>query len=516
MALNVGQFVLRNARRMPDRPALVWRGAPASWQVLNQRINRTAHVLQRHGAGPGTPVATLLDNCVELLEVYFACAKIGAIFVPIMPRSVGPEIAHILGDVGALILVVDQKLAADLPDEKTVGTVITLGSGDAFDYERLVHDATPAEPDISVDPDAIAAIKYTSGTTGVPKGCTRTHRQTALSAVLYLGQIPHSEQDRATVSSPLAAGFGLSLCNAFALAGVATHLLPKFDAADLLETIAREKITLAYAIQSTFNAFTRHPDLDSYDLASVRLFTGTSATQDTIVGLRKLRRHPTFRGGFFNAYGSSEAVGYISYNMPEDMEQALSDPVFARRVESIGREGFMCRIECVDDDLHPVPAGEVGEMAVSSPTTFSGYWGRPDASAAVLRSGWLVTGDLALKDADGFLYLAGRTRDMIKTGGINVYPAEIEFVLAGHPDVAEVAVVGVPDPRWGEVVVACVVLSAPCSEDLLLRFCADQLAGYKRPKSVRFMHELPKSETGKIVKRELRELLISSGADVEA
>jgi acyl-CoA synthetase (AMP-forming)/AMP-acid ligase II len=339
----------------------------------------------------------------------------------------------------------------------------------------------------------------------VPKGCARTHRQTAVAALLYAAQVPHHETDRATISSPMAAGFALSLVNTMVLAGTTIHLLPKFDALQLLQTIERDRITLAYAIQSTFNAFTRHPDLERFDLASLRLFTGTSATQDTILGLRRLRGHPRFGAGFFNAYGSSEAGGYIAYNLPEDYEEALADPALAQRVESIGREGYACRVECMDADMRPVAPGEVGEMAIRAPTVFAGYWNMPEATAAVFRDGWLMTGDVAMKDPAGFLYLAGRKRDMIKTGGINVYPAEIEYVLAGHEKVAEVAVVGMPDGRWGEKVVACVVPREACSAQELLGYCAGRLAGHKRPKGIHFMDDLPKNDTGKIVKQELRE-----------
>jgi acyl-CoA synthetase (AMP-forming)/AMP-acid ligase II len=512
--VHIGEFPLRNARRMPGKTALVWQDRRLTWGELNERVNRLANALERLGAGPGTAIASLIENSDTFIELNFAVAKLGAILVPIMPRSVPREIAHVVGDVSAKIVVADSAardaLASIRAGLGSIETVIGTHSGDAFDIERLMHDASADEPAIRADPDAVGLIKYTSGTSGTPKGCARSHRQTALAALLYVAHVPHHESDRATISSPLAAGFAISLANAMALGGSCIHVLPRFDPELLLETIERERITLAYAIQSTFNAFTRHPDLDRFDLASVRLFTGTSASQDTILGMRRLRCHPSFRGLFVNAYGSSEAGGYISYNMPEDYERALADPALAQRVESIGREALLCRIECMDEDMRALPYGEVGEMAIRAPTVFAGYWNLPEATAAVFRDGWLMTGDLAFKDTDGFVYLAGRKRDMIKTGGINVYPAEIEYVLAGHAKVAEVAVVGVSDERWGEKVVACVVAREPCTEAELLGHCADKLAGYKRPKLIRFMAQLPKNDTGKILKRELRELLQAS------
>jgi fatty-acyl-CoA synthase len=403
---------------------------------------------------------------------------------------------------------------AAVPEQLTGAmTIVTVGETfpGAIDYEALLASGAAHPPLVAVDPDAIAMIKYTSGTTGEPKGCCRTHRHVTMAALLYLMHVPHDRHDRATISSPLSAGFAVSLLNAFILAGTTIHLLPKFDVVQLLETIARERITIAYAIQSTFNDVTRFPELDAYELGSLRLFTGTSGTQDTLVGMRRLRRHPSFRAGFLNAYGSSEAGGYIAYNTPANYAAILADPGLAHRGESIGREAMLCRVACVDEDLAILPPGEVGEMAVRAPTVFSGYWNRPAETAEVFRKGWLVTGDMAMQDSDGFLYLAGRKRDVIKTGGINVYPAEIEQILATHPKIAEVAVVGVPDAEWIEKIVACVVARAGCAEQELLDFCRDKLSGYKRPKAIIFMASLPRNETGKLLKRALRDSLRDAG-----
>jgi acyl-CoA synthetase (AMP-forming)/AMP-acid ligase II len=513
----VGEFVARNARTIGDRPALVWQTQRLSWTQLDRRVNRLANALLDLGVAPGERIATLLDNCAAWIEIHLAASKIGAVLVPIMPRSVGREVAYIVEDVAPAILVIgagNAAAVAGVPEQLTRAmTIVTVGETwpGAREYEELLASGAAHAPSVAVNPDAIAMIKYTSGTTGAPKGCCRTHRHVTMAALLYLMHVPHDRNDRATISSPLSAGFAVSLLNAFILAGTTIHLLPKFDVVQLLETIVRERITIAYAIQSTFNVVTRFVDLDSYDLGSLRLFTGTSGTQDTIVGMRRLRRHPSFRAGFLNAYGSSEAGGYIAYNTPDSYEATLADPTTAHRIESIGREAMLCRVACVDEELKPLPPGEVGEMAVRAPTVFSGYWNRPLETAAVFRQGWLVTGDMAMKDADGFLYLAGRKRDMIKTGGINVYPAEIELILGSHPKVAEVAVVGIPDPRWIEKVIACVVARESCSEAELLAFCTDKLSGYKRPKAIRFLTSLPRNELGKIVKRALRETMQNEG-----
>ncbi len=514
--LLIGDLVTRNARRMPDREALVWQHQRITWSELNARINRLANTLIRLGVTPGSCVVSLLENCPEWVEMHFATAKIGAIAVPIMPRSVPPEIVHIANDVRARVILVGPdggpSVKAALPQLGNVDTVIGVGAQTAFPvhYDRLIADSSPDEPEIQVDPDSISAVKYTSGTTGKPKGCMRSHRQLLTNTLMYLAQVPKYESDRATISSPFAAGFAVSLLNAYVAAGATTVVLPKFDALNLFQTIEKEKITLAYAILAIFDEFVRHPEIEKFDLSSLRLFTGTSGTQDTLGGMRRLRGLRNFKSRFFNAYGSTEAGGYITYHLPEDFEAELANPALASRVESIGRESLLCRIDCVDDDLKPLPQGEVGEMAVRAPSLFAGYWNQPEETAKVLRGGYLVTGDMAYKDKNGFVFLAGRKRDMIKTGGINVYPAEIESVLATHQKVTDVAVVGIPDEKWGEMVVACVVSKVRCTEEELLTFCADKLAGYKRPKAIHFMDQLPQNETGKIVKKALRDIVIAA------
>ena len=495
-------FVARNARRIPDRPALVWQGRTFTWRALNARIDRLANGLKARGVRAGTPVIYALDNGPEVVELVEALGRLGAVAVPMLARSVEREIAHVAADVGAGAIVV----GADAAEPTGIDTVIRLGE----DYDRLVRNASAEPVDVARDPDAPIMIRYTSGTTGEPKGVIRTRRLVETATLMYLAHAPQTQTDSLAICSPLTVGLAGALLQVAFAAGATCHVMPKFDAGGLLELIAREKVTMGYAIMSMFDEVTRHPDLDRFDLTSLRHFTGSSATQDTLGGLQRLRAHPTFRGALFNAYGSTECGGYIAVHAPDELEAEISDPSLAHRVESIGREAILCRVECVDDDGRPVRQGEVGEMAVRAPTLFKGDWNRPDETAEVLRDGWLYTGDMAWRDADGFIFLAGRKRDMIKSGGLNVYPAEVEFVLSALPMLAEVAVVGVPDARWGEKVVACVVARAPVAPEEVIRFCQGKLAGYKIPKDIIVMDALPHNETGKVVKRELRERLVAA------
>jgi len=510
----IGDLVTNNARRIPDHEGLIWQSEHITWAELNQRVNRLANGLLRIGLQPGDRVAFLLNNCKEIVEIYYAVAKIGCVSAPIMPRSVGREIAHIVNNIEAKTLVVGNQYAA-LVDEiradlKSVDFFMGVGESHSFgnDYHELVAKSPDTEPRIRVSSDSSFAIFHTSGTTGRPKGCIQTHGSKMISNLGLLAQLPTRDEDRAMIFTPLNLSLGADMLHTQVLRGISTVLLPKFDEIEILETIEREHISMTFIIESTFDRFAAYPDLDRYDLSSLRYIWASSATRDAGEGIRRLRKVKSFRGQFWNAYGSTETGGCVTFCSPHDIDQALENPRLGHILRSIGRESILSRVDCVDEDGRPLPRGEVGEMVISSPGLFAGYWNQPEQTRDVLRNGQYFTGDLARKDEKGFVYLEGRKKDMIKSGGINVYPAEIEQIFRTHPKVAEVAVVGVPDEHWGEKVIACVVAGANCSEEELLTYCSDKLAGFKRPKSVVFVDSLPKDKVGKILKRELREGLI--------
>jgi long-chain acyl-CoA synthetase len=388
--------------------------------------------------------------------------------------------------------------------------VIGVGDGHGLplDYDTLMRAASPEAPAVPIAPADLLTIKYTSGTTGAPKGCVRTHNNFIMAAAVALFEQPMVDGDTASITSPLAAGMAISELAKFVIRGTRTVMMGRFDPVHYMELIEREKITWGYAMDTMAKRFCMHPDLDQADLSSLRSFSGTRDRES----MERLLAHKTFRAGFHTGYGSSEAGGRISFQKPEDFDKALRQPeIYGHILDSLGREGRLYRMEAVDDALKPVPQGEIGELAIRGPSVFQGYWEKPDETAKVLRDGWLVTGDLCRRDAEGYIYLAGRKRDMIKTGGINVYPAEIEPVLAAHEKVAEAAVVGIPDEQWGEKVVACVVAKAPVTEAELIDFCRDKLSGPKRPKAVHFMDKLPINESGKVVKKDLVTMLTENG-----
>jgi acyl-CoA synthetase (AMP-forming)/AMP-acid ligase II len=284
------------------------------------------------------------------------------------------------------------------------------------------------------------------------------------------------------------------------LCGCSTVLMSRFDPAEMLRLIEAERITVLYAMESTFDRLVEHEDLDKIDWASLRSFMATSATRDLRPGVASLKRIKSFHAEVWNGYGSSEGGGWVTFTSPADIDSGDEDSQ-----RSIGRECMLARVDCLGEDGRSVATGDIGELVLSAPWLFAGYWGMPDETAQALRAGRYHTGDLARKDETGRVFLEGRMKDMIKTGGVSVYPAEIEMVLAAHPHVAEVAVVGVTDPEWGEKVVACVIPEGVCEENELIAYCKQELAGYKVPKAIFLTDDFPRDPVGKILKRELRE-----------
>lgn len=512
----IGDALAFNARNAPDAPALVFEDRRLDWRALNAGANRFANALTKLGLRTGDRVVYVMDNSVEFLEVFYGLAKLGIVGAPVMTSSVAREIAYVARDLGARLIVCQASAAAAVreaaPEMPGVAEVIGFGDGHPFglDYETLTRAASDAEPEADLSPDHDLTVKYTSGTTGEPKGCLRTHGQLLAANVGNLFEVPHFPTDKFAIASPLAAGIGLSLVSMHILAGHPIVMLRKFDATAVLDTYVREKITIGHASFTIFKRVTSHPDLNSYDLSALRLFSGTGSTGgETRDGLLRLRQNPTFKGRFYTGFGATEAGGRVTYLLPDDCDMALADPAKMHLLESLGREARMCSVAALDDTMKRVPDGEIGMMAVKAPCVFKGYWNRPEESKKAFRNGWLMTGDLLKRDADGFLTLAGRMADMIKTGGVNVYPAEIEPVLMASDDVAHAAVIGIPDAEWGEKVVACVVRKRDCTEADILEYCRSRLAPYKRPKAVAFFDTLPETATGKVLKSELKKALIT-------
>ncbi len=512
--MNLGDTLLHNARVRGECEALVVDSLRFTWRQWNEHANRIANALQALGARHGERVLLLLGNRAEFAFAYYGLAKIGCVSAPIMPRAVPGELALVAKSLRARFVIAEamalpvvQEMRHELGGLEAVIGIGACPEG-VLDYEALASRASPEEPSGAVGPDDVLTVKFTSGTTGVPKGCLRTHRNFIDAAMGQLIEIPLEANDAAMVAAPLAAGMAVSQMTLLVMRGVRIILLP-FDPGKYLETVQREQATLIYLTDHMSRRLMAHPDFARSDFSSVRIYHAASS-RDVV---EAVRRHPTFKGGFTSGYASSEGGGLISVKKPELYEAAFADPAKDHLLDCLGHETLLNRVECLDDALNPVPVGAVGEIAIRGASVFQGYWERPDETEKVLRGGWLLTGDLGSKDEDGFLYLRGRKRDVIRSGGLSIYPAEVETVLRSHDGVAAVSVVGVPDRQWHEKLVACVVAKTPCSEEELIDFCRRHLAPYKCPKSVQFFERMPMSGAEKVLKRELVERVMEREAN---
>lgn len=500
---NVGTWLDRRADAAPERRALVDPDRTLSFASLADRSRRAAAVLAARGVGPGDRVALLLANRSAYLETVFACARLGAIAVPVNTRLAPPEVRHVFEDAEPRLVLHEPSLGplvgAALRDARTAPARLEVG-GSPDDYESALAGAGPA-PDVHpVTPDDPMLLLYTSGTTGAPKGALLPHRKTlfnSLNAALFFEL---SARDRVLVPLPLFHSFGLSILSIPAIYAGATVLLERqFDPERTWATVAAERVTTLGAVPTMFQALLEALDAASPrpDVSSLRfLFSAGAAIPVEVIGAFEERHGLVVKQGF----GQTET----SILCCLDAEHAL------RKAGSVGRPVFHADVRIVRrEDLALAPGawrevgeGEPGEIVVRGPITMTGYWRRPEATAETLRDGWLRTGDLATRDAEGFVRLVGRARDLFISGGENVYPAEIEAAYAGHPDVREIAVVGVPDPRWGEVGRAFVVLAegASLDPDALRAWGEERLARYKLPRSFEAVPSLPRTETGKVRK----------------
>jgi fatty-acyl-CoA synthase len=477
----------------PDRVAVVHadpvRGErEQTYRELHERATRVAHVLAGLGVSRGDRVAYLGPNEPEFLEALFGTGLAGGVFVPLNTRLTPPELSHIVRDSGASVLVHapshDEHAAALRED---VPHVLDRGTA-----ERLLA-AAPADPvDEAVGPDDLAMIMYTSGTTGRPKGAALSHANIGWNSVNVLIDVDLAADEVTLVNAPM---FHVAALNQTVLPTLlkgGTLVLDSFDPVRTLEVIARRRVTYLFGVPAMFQAVAATPEWATADLSSVRtVICGGAPVPSRVITI----------------YQDRGLVFLQGYGLTESSPSAL----FLRAAESTRKAGsagtpcFFTDVRVVGRDGHDVAAGEPGEVLLHGPNVMTGYWGRPEETAAVLSAdGWLRTGDVAVRDADGFLHIRDRVKDMIISGGENVYPAEVEDALHRHPAVADCAVIGVPDERWGEVGRAVVVANDPVAPEELLRFLDGRIARYKIPKSVVFADALPRTASGKLRKGVLR------------
>ncbi|MFF5933753.1 long-chain fatty acid--CoA ligase [Streptomyces sp. NPDC012508] len=513
----IGSWPARRARRTPDRIALVHDGGTRTYRELHQRVLCLAHALRALGAERGDRIAYLGPNHPAFLETLFAAGLLGAVFVPLNTRLAPPELAYNLADSGSTFLIHapehTEAAQAATAERGVVRHRITLaGAGhdalghDALGHDALGHDALGydellagggTEPlDEAVTPGDPCMIMYTSGTTGRPKGAVLSHGNVTWNSVSVLVDTELRSDEATLVVAPLFHTAGLNMtCLPTLLKGGRVVLLDTFDAEHVLETIEHHRITYMFGVPTMYDAMAARPRWTTSDLSSLRTLNCGGAP----VPARTIAAYLDRGLAFSQGYGMTEASPGVLFL---DQEQARV------KAGSAGVPHFFTDTRVVLPDGRDAGPGERGEVLVQGPNVMAGYWGRPEETeAAFTEDGWLRTGDLARLDSDGHAYIVDRVKDMFVSGGENVYPAEVEDVLLTHDAVEECAVVGVPDPVWGEVGRAVVVLrpGVRTDEQDLLGHLQGRLAKYKIPKSVVLTEALPRTASGKVVKAAVRE-----------
>lgn len=528
----IGCYFDQVAARWPEREALVVRHQGVRWtyRELAARVDALAANLLDLGLRPGDRIGIWAQNCSEWVLTQFATAKAGLVLVNINPAYRRHELEYVLNKVGctALILAPSFKssdyldilrslapeletcaagalAAAKLPGLKTVirlGVEPSAGMGNFPDLLRLPSAAALAElarVGTTLGADDPINIQFTSGTTGAPKGATLTHRN-ILNNGFFIGEAMRlTERDRLCIPVPLYHCFGMVLGNLACLTHGAAMVFPGegFDAAAVLETVQAERCTALHGVPTMFIAILDHPQFATFDLGCLR--TGIMAGSPCPVEVMKRVIEQMHMAEVTIAYGMTETS-------PVSFQSSCDDPV-ARRVSTVGR--IQPHVECkvVDSAGQIVGRGQKGELLVRGYSVMQGYWGDPERTAeAIDGGGWMHTGDLGVIDAEGYCNIVGRAKDMVIRGGENIYPREVEEFLYGHPKIQDVQCIGVPDPKYGEELCACIILrpGTTATEDEIRDFCRGEIAHYKVPRYVRFMDALPMTVTGKIQKFILR------------
>jgi fatty-acyl-CoA synthase len=501
--MNVGNWVTKWAFLMPDKAALIFEGEVFTYKRLNERINQTAHKLKGMGIGKGNRVGVLMYNTHELVEIFFALGKIGAILVPLNTRFVSTEIEYIIRDSRLDVLIFGQPFVGVL--EPLIGILpikeehcMCLGEAPAWakKYEDEMAQQPVSEPivDEPIGGEDAVIIMYTSGTTGTPKGAILSHRKTffnSLNANIYYGLTP---SDIMLAPRPMfhSGGLLVELCPTIYKGGTLI-MKGRFSPEDILTTIEKYKVTVLEVAATVLRFILEDCDISKYDLRSLRVcYTGGERVPSALL------EDYAKRGIIISQiYGQTETstLTWLS------MEDAV------RKRGSIGKPVFHGDVRIVGNDGHQVGPGEIGEIVVSGCITMNGYWEKPELTEDTIVDGWLHTGDLATIDDEGFMYIVDRKKDMFITGGENVYPAEIEKVLLENRKVLNVGVCGIPDEKWGEVGMASIILKdgESMKEAEAIAICDGKLARYKIPKLIRFVDELPMTAAHKIMRKKLRE-----------
>lgn len=505
----------RNGLRFPRKTALVMGERRLTWKELDERVDRVANALRAEGLKPGDLVALLLPNCPEFIELYFGIARAGMIAVPLNYRLTAREMADILGLARPTLLVVGapfaeparelKDLLPELSRRWLVGGVRTTG---AKSYEQTVQGASSARVDCPANEHDTFAIFFTSGTTGLPKGAMVSHLNLEANGYNQFVADGSRSDDINLVGTPLYHMGAVFMATTYMMLGCTQVILDQFEARAWLDAVQRHRITTALLVPTMINTVINHPDLPGFDLSSLRLVFYGGGPMPVAVLRRALQ---TLRCGFNQGYGLTETLEATF--LVEDDHVLDGTEQQTRRLASAGREAVGAELRVVDEAGCDLAPGEIGEILIRSRSVISGYWNLPEETRPAIRDGWFYTGDLGYLDEDRYLFIVDRKKDMVISGGVNIYTKEVESALYTHPAVLEAAVIGLPDEQWGEAVTAAVVIrpGTTATAGELIEHCRHAIASFKKPQRVFLLESLPKNPSGKIVKRELRRLLGESG-----
>lgn len=501
MEFTLGYLLKRSAWKFANKTAIVFEGKRITYDELNRRVNRLANAFLKLGIKKGDKIASMMFNSSDLIEVYFAAAKIGAINVPINYRLVGEEVNYIIDHSDSSTLVYDKDLRnviEPLLESKHLNS-ISVGEKHYFDsinYEELIRASVDSEPDISVDEKDLRFIMYTSGTTGFPKGAMFTHRNNLWAALSIIITKKYDFNEMVLIVNPLYHMNSYINVIAGLFMGNKIVVMRRFDPLKMMRLIESEKVTICSVVPTICEKLLEVLKDHEFNTTSWRYCTSTGAPWP--FGMKKafMERFPQVV--MADAYGATEVFSGTLIQGSEILEKP----------KSVGKPYLDTIIRIVDDQGMELPSGQIGEIIFYGPHVTQGYYNDPVATGEALREGWFYSGDLGYFDEDGYLYLVDRKKDMIISGGENIFSLEIENVLLRNEKIMEAAVVGVPDDQWGEVVKAYIVLrpSVTMSKDEVVNFCQEHLASYKKPRYVEFVDALPKNSLGKILKKDLRKL----------
>jgi fatty-acyl-CoA synthase len=505
----------RHSLIQPHAAAFRFEGAVTTWQDLSHRVRTLADAMARRGVGFGDRVAVLMTNRPEFFEVILAANRLGAIAVPINFRLAAAEVSYLLDDSGAKLLFADSDTASLAHDvvastKASVPCVVAASTGKdrpGSSYDAFLTAGGPAHEPVDVPEDSAALIMYTSGTTGRPKGAVLTHQNVQANALTMIRTYAlNSGGEVSLIASPMFHIAGIGSIAPYLLVGAPTVILSSaaYNTSTVLDTLERERVTTVFLVPSQWAALCADTSLPHRDLSALRVTCwGAAPASDAL--LRTMA----------STFPQALNVAVFGQTEMSPITCALEGTDAIRKLGSVGRPVATVAIRVVDAEMNDVPIGNIGEIVYQGPTMMREYWQNPAATAEAFAGGWFHSGDLVRVDDEGFIYVVDRVKDMIITGGENVYSVEVENVLIDHPEIVEVTVVGRPDPKWGETPVAVAVCAPGSRLDIveLRSWASDRLARYKLPSALEVVDSLPRNATGKILKGSLREPATSPSSE---